>query len=299
MSAPTEDDLDNLPEAELLALPGEAIPPGRLTEFFVRRAALLHQQELDELAFERSGNSARHFLIFPDTDPKQRQQREEEARRRAWLAEQELLEYRQRTDRLLAQIDDQQHAVEKRRKVIEDNAIRLRDGRRVYTDGDQYRDEQGRFLEGRDRDEAAALHREKPDASTWEQKQEIDRRAEELKRLKDKVLKDRESGEGTPEKKQQRLSGYEKEFADKIATRQGEMQAAAAGGHDEPAPNYGSADYMAELGDEYTISTVPAFTSAAQGGDKTVTAERKDTDNETPQTQNTPRPTGQGALKLA
>jgi len=39
MSAPTEDDLDNLPEAELLALPGEAIPPGRLTAFFVRRRA--------------------------------------------------------------------------------------------------------------------------------------------------------------------------------------------------------------------------------------------------------------------
>src|SRR5437660_1620581 len=131
MSTPTEDDLDNLPEAELLALPGEVIPPGRLTAFFVRRAALLHQAELDELAFERSGNSARHFLIFPDTDPKQRQLREEEARRRAWLAEQELLEYRQRTDRLLAQIEDQQHVIEKRRKEIEDNAIRLHDCRRV------------------------------------------------------------------------------------------------------------------------------------------------------------------------
>lgn len=293
MSAP-ENDLDNLPEAELLALPGEAIPPGRLTAFFVRRAALLHQHELDELAFERSGNSNRHFLIFPDTDPKQRQRREDEERRRAWLAGQELLAYRQRTDRLLAQIEDQQRVVEKRRKEIEDNAIRLHDGRRVYADGDQYRDEHGRFLEGRDRDEAAALHREKPDASTWEQKQEIDRRAEELKRLKDKVIKDRESGEGTPAEKQQRMSGYEREFADKIAARQEAMQAAATG-HNDPATDYGSADYMAELGGEYTISTVPAFARAAQGGDQTQTAERKDTDNETPQTQNTPRA---GTLKL-
>jgi hypothetical protein len=55
---------------------------------------------------------------------------------------------------------------------------------------------------------------------------------------------------------------------------------------------------MAELGCEYTISTVPAFTRAAQGGDQTPAAERKDTENEAPQTQNTPRPSGQGAPKL-
>lgn len=268
MSTPTEDDLD---EADVLALPGEAFPPGRLTEFFVRRAALLHQNELDELALERSGNSTRHFLIFPGMDPKERQRREEEARRRAWLAEQEMLEYAQRTDRLLAQIEDQQRVVEKRRKEIEDNAIRLHDGRRVFVDGDQYRDEQGRLVEGRDRDEAAALHRQKPDASTWEQKREIDRRAEELKRLKDKVLKNRESGEGTPEEKQQTLSGYEKEFADKIAARQEAMGAAAAGGAGETVTDYGSADYMAELGGEYKISTLPAFIRAAQGGDQTET----------------------------
>jgi hypothetical protein len=209
-----------------------------------------------------------------------------------------LVRYRQRTDRLLAQIEDQQRVVEKRRKEIEDNALRLNDGRRAYVDGNQYRDGQGTLLEGRDRDEAAALHRDNPEASTWEQKQEIDRRAEELKRLKDKVLKDRESGEGTPEEKRQRLSGYEKEFADKIAARQQAMGAAATGGANDPVPDYGSADYMAELGGEYTISTVPAFTRAAQGGDQTLTTERRDTENETPQTQNTPRPAGQGALKL-
>ena len=55
---------------------------------------------------------------------------------------------------------------------------------------------------------------------------------------------------------------------------------------------------MAELGCEYTISTVSAFTRAAQGGDQTPAAERKDTENEAPQTQNTPRPSGQGVPKL-
>jgi hypothetical protein len=49
MSEPEEDDLDALPEGELLTLPG-AIPPGWLTEFFARRAALIHQQDSNELA---------------------------------------------------------------------------------------------------------------------------------------------------------------------------------------------------------------------------------------------------------
>ena len=35
---------------------------------------------------------------------------------------------------------------------------------------------------------------------------------------------------------------------------------------------------MAELGCEYTISTVPAFARAAQGGDQTPAAKRKDTE---------------------
>jgi len=84
MSTPTEDDLDNLPEAELLALPGgEAIPPGRLTAFFTRRAEIAHQHEIDELILELSGNSARHFIIFPGMDPKEKRRREEDERRRA------------------------------------------------------------------------------------------------------------------------------------------------------------------------------------------------------------------------
>lgn len=293
MATPTDDDIEALPETELLALPGQAIPAGRLTAFFTRRAELLRLHELDVMMLERSGNSVRHFLTFADTDPRLRQRREEYERRRAWLTEQEILQHRQRTDRLLAQIEDQQRAVENRRKEIDDNAIRLRDGRRAYVDGDQYRDEQGRLLQGSDRDEAAAEHRLHPEASTWEQKQEIERRAEELRRLHDNVLKNRESGEGTPEEKRQLLSGYEKEFADKVAVRQAEMGTSAAS--PGAVPDYGSADYMAELGGEYQVSTVPAFTSAAGGGVQTVIAERKDTEDETPQTSNTPRA---GALKL-
>jgi hypothetical protein len=87
MSPKSEDELDTMPEAELLALPGEAIPSGRLTAFFTRRAALLRQHELDELASEHSGNSSRHFIMFPGMDPQERRRREEDEQRRALQAQ--------------------------------------------------------------------------------------------------------------------------------------------------------------------------------------------------------------------
>src|SRR5208282_477473 len=121
MSTPTEDDLDAIPDDELLDLPSGAIPQGWLSEFFGRRAALIHKQDTDELAHELSGDSTRHLFIFPGMDPKEKRRREEEARRRA-LADQEMQEYRERSDRLVAQIEQQQIAIEKRRKEIEDNA---------------------------------------------------------------------------------------------------------------------------------------------------------------------------------
>src|SRR5438270_2970010 len=255
MAPDTKDDLDAMPDAELLALPGEAVPSGRLTALFTRRAALLHQQELDELALERSGNSARHFIIFPDMDPQERRRREEEEQRRVLQAEREMLEYNERTERLLAQIEAQQRYLIERRQEIEDRALRLHDGRRVYVDGEQYRDELGNVLQGRDRDEAAGQHRQHPNASTWRDKEDIDDQYAEAERLKQKVLKDRAGVErgGDVKEAAGRLSGYEKELAARI-------EAKAA----QPAADYGSADYMAELGGgDWKLSTVPAFTEAA------------------------------------
>lgn len=294
----TKDDIDDLSDNELLARPGEAIPAGRLTAFFTRRAEVLRLHELDVMMLERSGMSARHFLTFADTDPRQRLLREEEERRRAWLAQLEMLEYQRRSDRLLAQIEEQERVVDKRRKEIEDNAIRLRDGRRVYVDGDRYRDEQGRVLEGGDFAEAQAQHHANPDASTWQDKQEIERRAEELRRLHEKVLHDRESGEGTPEEKRLRLSGYEHEFAEKVADRQQEMSAAATGV--SAVPDYGSADYMAELGGDYKISTKPAFDAAAVlATDTTKPPTETETESATVESKRPSMPLGQSRPKLA
>ena len=294
MSEPKEDDLDALPEGELLTLPDGAIPPGWLTEFFARRAALIQQQDSNELALELSGDSSLHLMIFRDMDPKEKRRRkEEEDRRRTLLAEQDMQEYRDRSDRLLARIEQEQLAVEKHRQEIEDNALKLHDGRRVYVDGNQYRDEQGRVLEGRDRDEAAALHNQKPNASTWQDRQTTIEQADELKRLKQKVLDDRQEAErgGDVSAANDRLSGYEKEFQNNLETKPTDIAAKASA---DLAASY-STDYMAAYGDEYTISTVPAFTKAADGQ---TAAEGKDTETENPQTQNAPRPVGQIAPKI-
>jgi hypothetical protein len=293
MSTPTEDAPDTLPEGELLALPEGSIPPGWLSEFFARRAGAVYQQDSNELALELSGDSSLHLMIFRDMDPKEKRRRKEEEDRRRLLAEQELQEYRERSDRLLARIEQQQLVVEKHRKEIEENALKLRDGRRVYVDGSLYRDEQGRVLEGRDRDEAAALHSQKPNASTWQDRQKTIDEADELERLKQKVLIDRQEAErgGDASAAKDRLSGYEREFQNNLEKKPTIIAATAPA---DLAASY-STDYMAAYGDEYTISTVPAFTKAADGQRP---IDRKDTETDNPQTQNAPRPAGQIAPKI-
>src|SRR5690348_10555575 len=127
MSTPTEDDLDALPEGELLSLPDGAIPQGWLSQFFARRAAAIYQHDSNELALELLGDSSLHLMIFRDQDPRERRRRKEEEDRLRLRAEQELQEYRDRSDRLLVRIEQEQIAVEKRRREIEDNALKLRD----------------------------------------------------------------------------------------------------------------------------------------------------------------------------
>jgi hypothetical protein len=201
-------------------------------------------------------------------------------------AAQEMQDYFERSDRLLARIDEQERIIAKRRQEIEDNALKLHDGRRVYVDGNQYRDEYGNILSGSARDEAAELHRGNPLASTWQQKKDIDDRYAAEERLRKKVLQDRDAAErgGDISVANDNLTADEKEF-----TAQVEAKA-------HPAPtDYASSDYMADYGDEFQISTVPAFTKAAQQqAEKT----DKQTEAETAQTKIAPQPTGQGAPKL-
>jgi len=285
MSEPTEDDLNALPEGELMALPEGAIPPGWLSEFFARRSAMVYQRDNIELELELSGQSNRHLMIFAEMDPNEKRRRKEEEDRRRLLAEQELEDYREHSDRLLARIEQEQTAIEKRRKEIEDNALKLHDGRRVYVDGNQYRDENGNILSGSARDEAVELQRGNPQASTWQQKKDIDARYAEAERLRQKVLQDRQDAEreGDISAANDKLTSDEKEFAQQV-----EARAAQA------PTDYGSSDYMAAYGDDYQMSTVPAFTKAAnQTGPKT----DKATETETEQAKTAPQPFGQGGPK--
>ena len=105
MSTPTEDDLDAIPDGELLTLPDGAIPPGWLSEFFARRAALIHQQDTDELALELSGDSTPPSDDLPRYGPEGETPAQGREDRRRLLAEQEMQEYRERSDRLLARIE--------------------------------------------------------------------------------------------------------------------------------------------------------------------------------------------------
>src|SRR5207237_3506951 len=118
-----------------------------------------------------------------------------------------------------------------------------------------------RVLQGRAREETAALNNQKPNASTWQDRQKTIEEADELSRLKQKVLRDRQEAErgGGVSPANERLSGYEKEFQNSVETTRTEIAAKAPA---EVAASY-STEFMSAYGDEYTISTVPAFTKAA------------------------------------
>ena len=240
------DDSD-IPEDKLLELPEQALPDG-LSRLWAIRSGLLHERELDEVNRERAGDAPPHMLM-PWNDPREIRRVQEKRRRELREYEQAMQEISERQDRLLLLIDAEEARIDERRREIDDNALRLRDGRRVYVDGDRFRDGEGRVLTGADEAEAAHQHEYHPDASTWAQKKNIDDRYTEAQRLKDKILKDRENGQGTPEQASQKLDGYESEFHDKVEAR---AQQAPA--------DFGSADYMADYG---VPSAVPAFNAAA------------------------------------
>jgi hypothetical protein len=284
MSTSTEEDPDTMPEAELLALPGGAIQPGWLSEFFARRSAIVHQHDFDELNLERAGDSGRRSMLFPGQDPNEKRRREEEQQRALVAYEQSMADIRQHSDRLLAQIEVRQQKIEKQRQEIEDRAIKLHDGRRVFVDGNSYRDEQGRVLTGDDAREADDAHRDKPNASTWQERQKnIDEAAEE-ERLRQQVLKERQdaerSGQGLSAEEmnrqrketEQRMTGYEKEFSEKVDTASASLAAktpddlAAAYSTDYSAA-YGSVtpnDYAGPAGGEGKTS-LPDFARAVAG----------------------------------
>jgi hypothetical protein len=268
-------DNESIPGAKLLTLP-TASQPGDIWRLWAARSDEI-QEDIAELAPERAADSPR-LMINPEDDPAEKQRLHDQQE-----TDQRLRDFGGRQERLLAEIEQRQIELAEHRQEIGDNALRLRDGGRVFVDGDRYRDEQGRVLNGADEAEAARAHGHQSYASTWFQKQEADRKIEEVQDLKDKILKDR-AARVSPEQAVISLEADEKYFLD-------QSQARAP----QAPTEYGSADYMADLGDGYTISTVPAFTQAANAAKKE-TSDRKDTG--ITETKTALRPVSHGALKL-
>ena len=287
-------DDDDVPEDKLLETPTQTAGVD-LSRLWAIRSNLVHQRELDELNRELSGNAPPRMLM-PWSDPHTKELVAEKRRREQRAYEQVMLQITERQDRLLQLIDQDQARIEERRKEIDNNALRLLDGRRVYVDGDRFRDEQGRVLTGVDEAEAARQHEYRPDASTWAEKQENERRAEEAEKLKQKILKEKETGEGTPEQQSAQLDADEKDFADKVQARRDAMNTTPAiSAPAASAPDYGNGDYMAE----YQLSSAPAFNEAS-GSVKTAPGKNPKEDDSETATQETKKPLqvfGQGGLK--
>lgn len=228
-----DDDIETMSEDKLLSLPSGSVPPGLLTLLWSRHADILHQRSFDEYNLELSGASSRRWMLYPGQSAEEKRRIEEEEQRRRY--DEAMVDVERRSDRLLADIEFCEREIEKRRQEIEDRALRLHDGRRVYFDGDGYRDETGRVLTGSEATEAESLHRERPDAPTWQERQKAIDEYDEMERLRQKVLKEQqeaaagEQGLSAEEMErrraeaQQRMTGYEREFAEKTDAAKAEI----------------------------------------------------------------------------
>jgi hypothetical protein len=115
---------EDIPEAELLAMPESAIPPS--SPLWTRRAEILQEKQFTELAAELSG-TARPKVLFASQDPSRH-----DLAQREYERERLILEARERSERLLRRIDEYQIELEKHRVEIEARALQLHDGRQRH-----------------------------------------------------------------------------------------------------------------------------------------------------------------------
>jgi len=274
-----DDDIETMSEDKLLSLPSGSVPPGLLTLLWSRHADILHQRSFDEYNLELSGASSRRWMLYPGQSAEEKRRIEEELERRRY--DEAMLDIQRRSDRLLADIEFREKEIAKRQQEIEDRALRLHDGRRVYFDGSGYRDETGQVLAGSDASEAEVLHREHPDAPTWQERQKTIDERDEMERLRQKVLKEQQEASGGGQglsaeemerrrkEAEQRMTGYEREFAEKTNAAKAaiEKQPDIASAYDSVSLD----DYAGPAGGEGR-SSAPDFTRAVAG--LTATAEK-------------------------
>lgn len=206
---------NDLPDDELLDVPLANLQPGELSRVFQVQAVATEKKQEKEIEQLRSISAL------------QRGQDEE--------TKHEHEEFEHREAALLASLQEREWQTALDSRELDTRTIKLHDGRRAYVDGDRYRDEQGRELHDADRAEAGQHHLEQPHAATWQEHEEIkQRRAEDLQlRQKVQALDENDPNVG------KLMSGYERELQSSHDTR---------AARSEKLPDYGSGDYMAELG---------------------------------------------------
>jgi hypothetical protein len=185
-----------------------------------------------------------------------------------------MLDIQQRSDRLLAAIEFRENEIDRHRQEIEDRALKLHDGRRVYFDGTGYRDETGRVLADADANEAAMLHHERPDAPTWQERQNTIDQYDEMERLRKKVLKEEQQaaagGQGLSSAEmeqrnrgaQARMNSYEQQFDAQVKAAHDEMAKETDVGSAYADMSLG--DYAGPAGGEGKTSA-PDFSRAVAG----------------------------------
>ncbi len=193
-------DIDAMTEAELLVLPESLISAGSLTTYWSLHAGATQKENAEELARERTGASLSRRMLGAEPTGEDRE------RDRQRQVEQALRDVRAREDALLLRIEQQERQIQIRQQEIEDNGIRLHDGRLVYVDGLKYRDAQGRVLEGNEEEEARRQHQAKPNASTWQEKSDTDKLWNDTERIRREIEERRRTeGQGSQAERQANL----------------------------------------------------------------------------------------------
>lgn len=238
-------DLEAMPEEELLVLPEANIPAGLLAAIWERTVAIKEKKQEEDTALRIDTQERRS---------EQSKKRDEECRRQEAFEQFQaaMHQVQDRSEKLLERLAQQEIVAREHLREIDERAIVLKDGRRVYVGGKgDYLDAQGKALDGQDRDDAHALHQLNPKAATWAEKSDAEQQVEQTRQLREKVQKlhdaaGGEDGKGLSAREldakgndyEKRLAEYEKEFRhDAAATNAPHEQITDA--------TYGGSDYMA------------------------------------------------------
>jgi molybdopterin converting factor small subunit len=138
-------DLEAVPESELLVLPEANIPAGLLAAIWERTAVIKEKKQEDET------------VLRIDTQERRVEQSKERARNDAReLAFEQfqatMQDVQERSEKLLERLAQREIVARQHLREIDERAIVLKDGRHVYVGGKgEYLDAQGKALDGQDR----------------------------------------------------------------------------------------------------------------------------------------------------